>query len=133
VFKTSRRLFFISMDSDAVFHEKSEYAIRFKIRMTYEELSSIFRKKCSLFFAKNAKMPKKYLTCIFINIGSSYRKFITIMISAKNSTNPESFNEFGHGHRINLAISHGISHESLFRENRININGHNFLNFLLCS
>jgi hypothetical protein len=56
---------------DAVFHEKSEYVIGFTIRMTYEELSWIFRKKCSLFFAKNAKTPKKYLTCVFIKMVSS--------------------------------------------------------------
>ncbi len=61
----------ISMNSDAVFHEESEYVIGFKIWVTYEELSSIFRKNCSLFFAKNAKMLKKYLTCIFIKMGSS--------------------------------------------------------------
>jgi hypothetical protein len=42
------------MDSEAVFPEKSEYVIGFKIRVTYEELSSIFRKKWSLFFGKNA-------------------------------------------------------------------------------
>jgi hypothetical protein len=43
------------MDSDADFHEKSEYLIGFKIRVTNDELSSTFRKKCFLFFAKSRK------------------------------------------------------------------------------
>ncbi len=63
--------FLIFKNPDAVFHEESEYVIGFKIRVTYKELSSIFQRKCSLVFAKNAKMPKKYLTCIFIKMGSS--------------------------------------------------------------
>src|SRR5215468_10596336 len=47
-----------------------------------------------------AKMQKKYLICIFTKIGSGSYKFITRMISAKNSTNPESFNGFRRGCRI---------------------------------
>jgi len=87
------------MNSDAVFHEESEYVIGFQIRATKDKLSSIFRKKC-FFFEKNAKKPKKCLTSIFIKIHSSWEKFITKMISAKNSTNPESFNGFGRGRAI---------------------------------
>ena len=34
------------------------------------------------------------------------------MISKKFSTNPESFNEFGRGRRIDLAISGGMTHTS---------------------
>jgi hypothetical protein len=49
------------------------------------------------FFEKNAKTPNKYLTCVFIKIGSSAVKFITNMIRAKNSTNSESINGFGRG------------------------------------
>lgn len=58
------------------------------------------------FFTKMQQKSKKYLTCIFIKVHSSYRKFITKMISAKNSTSPVSFNGFGRGRRINLARSH---------------------------
>jgi hypothetical protein len=47
------------MDSDAVFHEESEYVIGFEIRTTNDELSSIFWKKYFLFFAKNAKKCRK--------------------------------------------------------------------------
>jgi hypothetical protein len=47
------------MDSDAVFHEESEYVIGFKIQTTNDELSSIFWKKYFLFFAKNAKKCRK--------------------------------------------------------------------------
>ncbi len=43
------------MNSDAVVHEESEYLTGFKIRVTYEELSSIFRKKSSLYFTKKCK------------------------------------------------------------------------------
>jgi hypothetical protein len=57
--------FTISMDSDAVFHEESEYVIGFKIRTTNNELSSIFWKKCLLFFAKNAKKYRKTIRPVF--------------------------------------------------------------------
>jgi hypothetical protein len=57
-----------------------------------------------LFFAK--KKPKKYLTSIFIKVGLSWETFITKMINTKNSTNPESFNGFRRGRRIDLAKSH---------------------------
>jgi hypothetical protein len=53
------------MDSDAVFHEESEYVIVFKIRVTNNELSPIFRKKCFLFFAKNAKKVEKVFDLYF--------------------------------------------------------------------
>ena len=59
------------MDSDAVFHKESEYVIDIKIRVTCEELSSIFRKKCFLVFGKYAKIPMKHLTSIFMKMGSS--------------------------------------------------------------
>jgi hypothetical protein len=45
------------MDSDAVFHEESEYVMDFEIPETYDELSLIFRKKC--FFAKRKKAKKR--------------------------------------------------------------------------
>ncbi len=81
------------MESDAVFHEESEYVIGFKIRTTNDQLSSIFRKESFLFFAKKCKKKsKKYLTCIFRKTGSNWESFITKMISAKSSINPESFN-----------------------------------------
>ena len=60
------------MESDAVFHEESEYVIGFKIRTTNDQLSSIFRKESFLFFAKKfKKKSKKYLAYIFIKLGSS--------------------------------------------------------------
>jgi hypothetical protein len=66
------------MDSDVVFHEQSEYLIGFRIWVTNDELSSAFRKKCFLFFAKSAKSAeksKKYFTCISIKIGSISESF----------------------------------------------------------
>jgi len=36
-------------------------------------------------------------------------KSITKRISSKSSTNGESFSGFGGGHRMDLAISHGIT------------------------
>jgi hypothetical protein len=39
-----------------------------------------------------------------MKIGSNPNKFITKMISAKSSTNPESFNEFGRGHCIDWRL-----------------------------
>jgi len=71
------------MNSDAVCHEESEYVIGFKIRATYDELSSIFRKKCK-------KAKKKYSTRIFMKIGSNSGKFITQIIIGKNFINSES-------------------------------------------
>jgi hypothetical protein len=53
------KIFQVSMDSDAVFHEESEHLIGFKIWVTNDELSSTFRKKCFLFFAKSAKKCRK--------------------------------------------------------------------------
>ncbi len=50
------KTFQVSMDSDAVFHDESEYLISFKIWVTNAELSSTFRKTC--FFANYEKKPK---------------------------------------------------------------------------
>ncbi len=47
-----------------------------------------------LFFAKNAKQPKKYLTHIFMKIKLNSLNLITKMINVKSSTNPESFSKF---------------------------------------
>ncbi len=57
--------FKISMYSDAVFHEESEYVIGFKIQTINDELSSIFWKKCLLYFAKNAKKLDKVFDLYF--------------------------------------------------------------------
>lgn len=50
------------------------------------------------FFDENAfffpKKPKMYLSYIFMKTGLSPKQLITKMISAKKSTNPESFNGF---------------------------------------
>jgi len=53
------------MDSDAVFHEESEYVIGFKTRTTNGELSSIFRKKLFIFFTKNTKKGEKVFDLYF--------------------------------------------------------------------
>ncbi len=47
------------MDSDAVFREEYEYVIGFKIRVTNDELSSTFQKKCSLLLQKMRKKVEK--------------------------------------------------------------------------
>jgi hypothetical protein len=44
------------MESDAVFHEESEYVIGFKIRTTNDQLSSIFFEKNAFYFLQ--KMQK---------------------------------------------------------------------------
>jgi hypothetical protein len=54
------------MDSDAVFHEESEYVIGFKARTTNDELSPVFRQKYILFFGKNAKKSRKSISPIFL-------------------------------------------------------------------
>jgi hypothetical protein len=97
------------MDSDAVFHEESEYVIVFKIRVTNNELSPIFEKNAFYSLQKTQKKSKKYLTCIFIKTGSNWESFTAKMISAKNSINPESFNGFERDRRIDMAKSHGYT------------------------
>ena len=47
------------------------------------------------------------------------------MISEKFSTNPESFNGFGRGRRIDLAISGGMT--QVFRQLRRSICGNSFI------
>jgi hypothetical protein len=44
---------------------------------------------------------------------SKLKNLTTKMLSAKFSTNPESFKAFGRGHRIDLAISYGYTHISI--------------------
>jgi hypothetical protein len=46
------------MNPDAVFDKESEYVIGFKIRVTYEELSSIFEKNVLYFLQKMQKCLK---------------------------------------------------------------------------
>jgi hypothetical protein len=80
--------------------------------VTNDELSSTFRKKKFYFsqkVQKSAKKSKKYFTYISIKIDSILKTFFTKMISAKISANPESFNGFGGGRRMDLAISHGYT------------------------
>jgi hypothetical protein len=114
------------MDSDAVFHEESEYVISFKSWWTSDELSSSFRKNAFHFLQKMQKRSKKYLTCIFFKIGSSWEHSITKMISAKVSTNPENFSRFVRGRRIDwrnpmdLPISFCHKREQLFRVSHFN-------------
>ncbi len=77
-----------------------------RLKMNYHR----FSEKKLIFFEKNCKKArKKDLTSIFIKIGLTWEELITKMISAKNSTNPESFNGFGCGRRINMARSHGFT------------------------
>jgi hypothetical protein len=61
-------------------------------------------------FLQEMKTYFQYLTCIFVKIESKLKNFITKMLSAKFSTNSESFKGFGRGSRIDLAISHGYTY-----------------------
>jgi hypothetical protein len=54
--KKSLKILLISTDSDAVFHEESEYAIGFMIRLKNDGISSIFRYYFDFCFCK--KMQK---------------------------------------------------------------------------
>jgi hypothetical protein len=45
-----------------------------------------------------------------VKIESNLKKKITKMLSEKFSTNPESFKGFGRGRRVDLATSHGYTH-----------------------
>jgi hypothetical protein len=63
------------MDSDAVFHEESEYLIGFKIWATNDVLSSTFRKKCFLFFAKKCKKVEKVFDLYLYKDGFDFEKF----------------------------------------------------------
>ena len=47
------KIVLIPTDSNAVFHEESEYVVGFKIRAKKVGLSSIFRKNCIFFVEKN--------------------------------------------------------------------------------
>jgi hypothetical protein len=68
-----------------------------------------FHKMLFIFYKKCKKKSKKYLICIFIKTSSSWEQSITKMISAKNSTNPESFSGFGRGRQIDRAGFHGLT------------------------
>ena len=94
------KIVLIPMDSDAVFHEESEYGVGFKIRAKRVGLSSIFRKQFIFFLLKKLKVHFLYFAYIFAKKRFILKKFITKMISEKFSTNPESFNKFGRGRRI---------------------------------
>ena len=102
-------VFQIFKNSDAVFHEESEYVIAFLIRVGINYLWPIFR---SSIFLKSQKIRIFYENCI-VNISmktqANPNKSITKILSLKSSTNGESFTGFGGGHRIDLAISHGYT------------------------
>jgi hypothetical protein len=49
------KTFEISKDSDAVFHEDSEYALGLMIRANNDDKSSIFRNCCKFFLQKKFK------------------------------------------------------------------------------
>ncbi len=126
--KKFNKIFLISIDSDAVFHEESEYVIGFKTRAMYDILSSIFRKKCFFY----AKKSKKYSTCISMKTGSKSEKFITKMISVKSSTNPESFIGFGRGHRMDLARSHGYTRPVHVKRDSVTLYSFDYLTRMHC-
>ena len=88
------------MNSGAVYHEESEYIIGFLFWLGNNELSLILREKCTFFLTKRPKMHYQYLTHISTKTGSNSKHFITKMISAKSSTNPESFIRLRRGRRI---------------------------------
>ncbi len=52
------KMFEIPEDSDAVFHEDSEYALGLMIRANNDDKSSIFRNCCNFFLQKNSKKTK---------------------------------------------------------------------------
>ncbi len=79
------------MDSDAVFHEESEYVIVFKIRATNNQLSPIFRKKCYLFFAKNEKKVEKVFYLYFYKNRFALGKFYCQNDQRKNLYKPWKF------------------------------------------
>ena len=101
------KIVLILTDSDAVFHEESEYGIGFKIRA--KEVA-IFRKKFIFFLLEKLKAHFLYFAYIFAKKRFILKKFITKMISEKFSTNSESFNKFGRGRQIDLANSDGMTH-----------------------
>ncbi len=67
------------------------------------------------------KKSKKCETYISIKVGSISEIFITKMLSAKFSRNPESFIGFGRSRCIDLAISHGYTHIPLFNSQHLSI------------
>ena len=99
------KIVLIPTDSDAVFHEESEYGVGFKIRAKKVGLSSIFRKQFIFFLLKKLKVRFLYFAYIFAKKRFILKKFITKMISEKFSTNSESINKFGRDRRIDLANS----------------------------
>ena len=103
------KIVLIPTDSDAVFHEESEYGVGFKIRAKKVGLSSIFRKQFIFLLLKKLKVHFLYFAYIFAKKRFILKKFITKIISENFSTNPESFNKFGRGRRIDLANSDGMT------------------------
>ena len=98
------KIVLIPTDSDAVFHEESEYEVGFKIRAKKVGLSSIFREKFIFLLLKILEVHFLYFAYIFGKKRFILKKFITKMISEKSSTNSESFKKFGRGRRIDWRI-----------------------------
>ena len=103
------KIVLIPTDSNAVFHEESEYEVGFKIRAKKVGLSSIFRKKFIFLLLKILEVYFLYFANIFAKKRFILKKFITKMISEKFSTNSESFKKFGRGRWIDLANSGGMT------------------------
>ena len=97
------KIVLIPTDSDAVFHEESEYGVGFKIWAKKVGLSSIFRKQF-IFFVEKTESAFFVFYLYLCEKRFILKKFITKMISEKFSTNSESFNKFGRGRRIDWRI-----------------------------
>ena len=59
------KIVLIPTDSDAVFHEESEYGVGFKIRAKNVGLSSIFRKQFILFFVEKTESAF-FVFCLYL-------------------------------------------------------------------
>jgi hypothetical protein len=80
------------------------------IRVTNDAPSSNFRPFFAAKMVRIAKIRKQYFGHISMKQGPIEKISNKKMISKKSSTNPESFIQFGRGHCMNLATSHGHNH-----------------------
>jgi hypothetical protein len=68
-------MFEISEDSDAVFHEDSEYALGLMIRANNDDKSSIFRNCCKFFLQKKFKKNENVKTVFRPYLNENMIKF----------------------------------------------------------
>jgi hypothetical protein len=104
----------VSIESDAIFDEKSESLLTFKFWTAKESTITDFSTRILPFFQKNCakfyEKPVKYFSHIPTKVEFNCNEFITKTIGTKkNCTNSKSFMEFERGRQINMMRSYGYT------------------------